>query len=65
MTDSFEHDTERVEPECREVRWWVLRKMLRFVKNLISALLCKLVYLTHNRSRPDHEREVLQSGSMP
>ena len=28
-------------------------------------LLCKLVYLTHNRSRPDHEREVLQSGSMP
>jgi hypothetical protein len=38
MADGFEHETERVNPEAREIWRRVLRELLGLVKNLVAQV---------------------------
>lgn len=59
----FEHQSEGVKPKRREVRRWVLRKVLRFVENFATTLSDELVYGVDRRPGLHHEREMLETNA--
>jgi hypothetical protein len=65
VADHFEHHTERIKPEHREVRWWILRERLWHVDYFTTEALHELMDILDRCSGLDHESQVLQPDTIP